>query len=130
MKENFALRQQRGLTLLEVLIAVVVLAIGLLAVAAMQAGSLANSHGSHHHSLATTLAADALDRLRTGQSVAEVNSYYQSQNNRYSAQFPGTVTIAVAASGGQVTVTVRWQDERLPDGDGQSQNQVVVRSRV
>jgi len=121
---------QRGLTLLEVLIAVLVLALGMLAAAAMQTTSLVNSHSSHHFSLATTLAADALDRVRAGESVAQVNQYYASNNERYSSQFPGQVSISVETAGGDVTATVSWNDERLVDDGGTAEEEVELRTRI
>jgi len=128
--QSFPHSRQQGLTLLEVLVAVLVLALGLLATAAMQTSSLVNSHSSHHHSLATTLAADALDRVRAGESLARVNQYYQANNDRYSSQFPGDVSITVVASGADVTATVSWDDERLADDEGNAGEQVTLRSRI
>lgn len=55
---------QRGFTLLEVLIAIVIVSIGLLGVAAMQASTLKNAGSSKHRSAAITLTSDMADRLR------------------------------------------------------------------
>ena len=46
---------QRGFTLLDVLIAIVIVSIGLLGVAAMQASTLKNAGGSKYRSAAITL---------------------------------------------------------------------------
>ncbi len=56
--------RQRGLTLMEVLVAQVVLSIGLLGVAALQTTGLRTQHSAHLHSQATLLAQDMLDRVR------------------------------------------------------------------
>jgi type IV pilus assembly protein PilV len=54
---------QFGFTLLEVLIAVLVLSLGLLGVAAMQLKALQSSHVSYQRSVATLAAQDAVERL-------------------------------------------------------------------
>jgi type IV pilus assembly protein PilV len=56
---------QEGFTLLEVLIAIVVLAFGLLGLAGLQTASLRNNHSAYLRSQATLLAYDMADRMRT-----------------------------------------------------------------
>lgn len=53
-----------GFTLIEILIAMVVLGIGLLGLAGLQATGLRNSHSAYHRSQATQLAYDMADRMR------------------------------------------------------------------
>ena len=53
-----------GFTLIEVLIAMLVLAIGLLGLAGLQISSLRNTESSYNRSLATDLAYDLADRMR------------------------------------------------------------------
>lgn len=55
---------QKGLTLLEVLIALVVLSVGLLGIAGMQATGLRNNHAAYTKTQATALATDMADRIR------------------------------------------------------------------
>lgn len=54
----------RGFTLLEILIALVILSIGLLGVAALQGVGLRSSHGAYLTSQASLLAYDMADRIR------------------------------------------------------------------
>ena len=54
----------RGFTLLEVLIALVILSIGLLGIAALQGVGLRSSHGAYLSSQASLLAYDIADRIR------------------------------------------------------------------
>lgn len=56
--------RQAGFTLLEVLIALIIVSIGLLGVAAMQASTLKNAGSSKYRSAAISLTADMADRMR------------------------------------------------------------------
>ena len=55
---------QRGFTLMEVLIAVLVLAVGLLGLAALQLAGMKSNHGAYLRSQATIAVYDLLDRVR------------------------------------------------------------------
>lgn len=68
-------QQQRGFTLVEILIALVVLSIGLLGLAALQLMSLRSNHGSAMRSQATFLAYDIVDRMRANRSAALDGAY-------------------------------------------------------
>ncbi len=57
-------RHAGGFTLIEVLVAIVIAAIGLLGVAAMQASTLKNAGSSKHRSIAISMTADMSDRMR------------------------------------------------------------------
>lgn len=61
----------RGLTLIEVLVTVVVLAIGLLGLAALQLNSLRNNVTAYERSVATLLAYEIIDRMRANAASAE-----------------------------------------------------------
>lgn len=68
-------RAQRGLTLIEVLVAVLVIAIGLLGFAGLQATSLRYNHGAYTSTQATTLAMDIADRMRANPNAARDGDY-------------------------------------------------------
>ncbi|WP_444883712.1 type IV pilus modification protein PilV [Microbulbifer sp. PSTR4-B] len=55
---------QRGATLIEVLVSILVLAVGLLGLAATQMMSLKNGNGSHHRFMAALAAQDIIERMR------------------------------------------------------------------
>jgi type IV pilus assembly protein PilV len=63
-------RPQSGFTLLEVMIAVVIAAVGLLGVAALQLSSLKTTDGSRYRSVAIQLTSDMADRLRANSGGA------------------------------------------------------------
>jgi len=69
------LRTQTGVGLIEVLIAVLVLAIGILGVAALQARALANNSSSIGRSMATIASYSILDALRADRSDALAGNY-------------------------------------------------------
>ena len=58
--------QTSGFTLIEILIALLVLSVGLLGLAAVQFQSLQNSHASYERSMATMQARDLVERLWGG----------------------------------------------------------------
>ena len=62
--------RQSGFSLFEVLIAMVLLAVGLLGLAAMQVTGLASNQSAHQTSQSTLLAYDIADRVRANSSAA------------------------------------------------------------
>jgi type IV pilus assembly protein PilV len=103
-----------------VLIALLVLSIGLLGVAALQAFSLQANQGAYHRTQAVNLGYEIVDFLRVNRGDPEqalsstVLPFWQQ---RAADHLPaGTVDTPVFASDGEVvTVTVRWRDDRLDD---------------
>lgn len=63
---HFAHRSQRGFSLIEVLVTMVVVGVGLLGIAALQAKSLQHAYASHQRTLATIQANDLVERLWAG----------------------------------------------------------------
>lgn len=64
------LNRQHGMTLLEILIALLVLSIGLLGLAGLQATSIRNNQSAYMRSQATILTYDAIDRMRVNRTAA------------------------------------------------------------
>lgn len=62
--------KQSGFTLLEVLVAVLVLSIGLLGLAGLMASSIRNNQSAYQRTQATWLAYDIADRMRANRPVA------------------------------------------------------------
>jgi len=68
-------KRQRGFTLIEVLVAGLILAIGLVGVAGLQAFSLKNNQSAFMRSQATALAYDLADRMRSNVAGANGGFY-------------------------------------------------------
>lgn len=136
-----------GFTLIEVLIAMVILAVGLLGLAGLQATSLRNNQSAYNRSQATQLAYDIADRMRANVSAA--NNYVgtfmapsaataqadcstvsttctpakMAQNDLFQWNAAVSTTLpsgagTIAQAGTVFTVTINWDDNRDGDVDG------------
>lgn len=71
------MKLQSGITLIEVLITVLVLAIGLLGIAALQTTAMTGNYTSYQYTQAAFLAQSMLERIRANRNAyANGNSYY------------------------------------------------------
>ncbi|PKL95397.1 MAG: type IV pilus modification protein PilV [Gammaproteobacteria bacterium HGW-Gammaproteobacteria-8] len=108
------LRRQRGLTLIEILVTLLVLAVGLMGLAALQGFSLQAGQISYVRTQATNFAYEVADHARANRSVVDATGSIPNAdfwNNRVAALLPGgTVTVTMTAAG--ITVTVTWTDDR------------------
>lgn len=94
----------RGVTLIEVLVTMVIVAVGLLGLAGMQVRGLAIQKDAHGRAIATQLASDIADRMRS--NVGAVGSY------AFATAYPtGTYTFASApdCEGGTCTAIQQAQ---------------------
>ena len=104
MSSRTRFRQQRGATLIEVLIAVLVLSIGLLGALKLQTEGVKMNANSRYTVIATTLAHDALDAI-----------YFDRSNSATAWTGVTTASTAAGASGRLGDWLTRLQAE-LPDG--------------
>ncbi len=79
------LSRQKGFTLIEVLVAVVVLGIGLTGMAGLQVVSMRSSQQADQRTHATLLAYDILDRMRTNVVASQAGDYDTGMNDDVSA---------------------------------------------
>ena len=131
--------RQRGISLIEVLVAVLILSLGLLGVAAMQNKSLSMNHSAYLRSQANIMAYDILDRMRANRSAA-MNGAYDHQPEAavpaggniaaedlrgwlsdLAATLPEGTAEITSSNENRVSVTVQWRDR-----DGETQAFVTV----
>ncbi len=67
--------KQKGFTLIEVLITIIVSAIGLFGLAKLQVLTLKNNNASQHRSVAIQLASDGFERMRGNQTAVNAKQY-------------------------------------------------------
>ena len=70
-------RQMKGFTMIEVMVAIIVIAIGLLGIAGLQLLAIRNTTGAGLRTVATQLAYDITDRMRSNEQ-AVVAGYYST----------------------------------------------------
>jgi len=124
--------RQRGMTLIEILVAIVVLSIGLLGLAGLQLKGLQVNQGSTYRWQAAMLAEDIADRMRADKVNAAAGSYTVINGVPSNSPTGGTLaainewlarvsmlpggSAAITAPGGpagnQLTITVTWLDTR------------------
>ena len=139
---------QKGFTLLEVLVAIVVLSIGLLGLAGLMASSVRNNHSAYQRTQAAWLAYDMVDRMRANRANAVTVTNYNVAIGAASAAPAGLAkndvddwktalgatlpagdgSVAVTAATGATIVIVQWNDARGTGGD--SAQQVRVDSQL
>jgi type IV pilus assembly protein PilV len=127
----------RGFTLLEVLVAVLVLSVGLLGLAGLQAHSLRNNHSAMLRSQAVAIGYDLLDRMRSNRvaalgagsayetdygdtetkpdctsncSIAQIAQYDLGSWKASLSGLPGPGEGRVEIVNGRATVSIRWTD--------------------
>jgi type IV pilus assembly protein PilV len=110
-------RVARGFTLLEILIALVILSIGLLGVAGMQYASLRANHHAFLRSQATFLAYDIVDRMRANMAAAMAGSYDINADPDVEDDATGPMSTTVAAQ--DVAEWLQLLSTTLPDGTGE-----------
>jgi type IV pilus assembly protein PilV len=149
MKRPARRAQQFGSTLLEVMIAVLVLSTGMLGVAAMQATTLRNSQSALARSQAVMQSYAIVDAMRANKDVARNNGYNLALPSTCAVPSAGTTlatrdlnawitslqaTMGPAACGGVAClnrvclITIRW-DDGLGSG-GSNVQQLQMRGRI
>lgn len=131
----------RGAGLIEVLVAVLVMAIGLLGIAAMQATALRNSQSAHERSQAVVWTYSIIDAMRANRDAALAGAYDMGMTcapgaggslagndiaawiTAMQAQLGDDACGSIVRNGANVIVTIRWNDSR---GQGGLEEQPLI----
>jgi len=141
-------RRQQGFSLIEVMIAILVMAVGLLGFALLQTMSVRFTESSNQRTQATNLAYDMLDQIRANRLAApqyagdydasdsdcdlsdEVTpaAYKNQLQCRLQHALGAGASANVAYDAGRVTVAITWNDQRW--NADQSDETFTVESRL
>lgn len=113
--------KQSGYSLLEVMIAVVILSIGLAALGLLQVGNVQNSYNAHNRSLAAAAAANMAERIRTNLQAYENGSFVEAGAGALNNCSGGADVDACTPEQMAEDDLARWQEELtqiLPQGAG------------
>ena len=113
-----SLRRQKGISLIEVLVSTLILAIGLVGVAGLQAFALKNNQSAQMRSQASALAYDLADRMRGNVAAANAGMY-----NPATASEQSSCRTSTGCAMGEMAQDEmqRWIDDvedTLPMGEG------------
>lgn len=136
-------KKQQGMGLIEVLVAAVIIAIGLMGLAGLQARSLQMNQSAHFRSQANYYAYEIVDAMRMNRRAAEKGEFDFAMGNKtaptgdsmpdqalarwingITTTLPmddngntgGSVAVNDTLDGLEATVTVAWFDERWEEG--------------
>jgi type IV pilus assembly protein PilV len=124
--------ESRGFTLIEALVALIVLSIGLLGVAGMQIAGLRANLSAASRTQASYLADDILDRMRANYTAARQGNYNVALGATLTGTSPaqkdvqawvaelatlpaGKGSITVATPSNVATINIQWMDSRSGD---------------
>lgn len=136
-------RAQDGMTLIEVLVAVLILGVGLLGAASVQLNALKYTDSSLMTSQASFIAYDMLDRIRANSSadytvtppgsgnlnVARDQDLYDFTTNIVAFGGP-TATGSITVNQRVFTITINWDDSRAVGAADPTQGSVPQRTFV
>jgi type IV pilus assembly protein PilV len=109
--------RQSGVTLIEILITLLILAVGLLGLAALQGLSLQTGQVAYQRTQAVNIAYEVADFARANRSTASATSLNRLAGDLAGRRLPGPGTANVTGpnSDDEITVTVTWTEGRLED---------------
>lgn len=128
------LRRQRGVSLIEILVTILVMSVGLLGLAALQGLSLQAGQAAYYRTQATNLAYEVADFARLNRSAAMSTCnmpVLASWQNFVATQMPnGALAFQFTdCNSGEIQVTVTWSEGRLDAAEGGTET-VSITTRI
>lgn len=146
------MQKQKGFSLLEILITLLIMSFGLLGISGIIVNSLKNNQSSYARSQASFLANDIIERMRSNRTMAEkstrpynlaigaapsgtgvaMDDLTQWRTNLAAALVSGTGSIAMDVNK-KVTVIVQWDDSRASGNEtsvGLSDQTITIETRL
>lgn len=109
-------KQQQGIGLIEVMVAVVVGAVGVIGAVALSVQTLRGAQEAYYRAVATIKAVDMTEAIRAQGAPGD---YLAAWTEEITANLPsGLGDVTEDEGGGQRTITVSWQSRMNLDEDG------------
>ena len=105
-KVEILMRSEKGFTLVEILVAIAILAFGILAIASMQSASLRSTQHSYNVTEGTTWAQDRIEQLMT-LPYNQINTGQDASDPYYTIDWT-VVSGSPVANTKSITVSVSW----------------------
>lgn len=122
-KMNTHLRLNKGFTLLELLVAIVIASLSVLGFAYTQTKSLQYAHSSQKHTLASIQASNTIEQI--WDSICELQSGTKLLSELPAVDTGFTRTFSPTTFNNELTVTINWNDTRLSDVSNSVSTQVI-----
>lgn len=125
---------EQGFSLIEILVAIVIICFGLLGVAGLLTTGLKNTHSSQYRTQASFLAYDMAERMRQNRQVAlngeyststtATNTIAANDKTQWQAEIgklPSGVGMVAMTNTTFFTITVQWDDSKAAGGGATEQ---------
>ena len=122
-------RWQQGLSMVEVLVAVVILAIGLLGIASTQLVALEQTNMAQKRTTATSLVQELADRVRANNGE-ELGSVPPDLQRRIDEKLGEDASIETDMSGQVLEITLKWKERDRFEEDGSRTESFTMRARM
>ncbi|MYL27751.1 MULTISPECIES: type IV pilus modification protein PilV [Halomonadaceae] len=122
-------RSERGLSLVEVLVAVVILAIGLLGIASTQLVALEQTNLAHKRTTATMLVSEMADRVRANNG--DIPASVPADLQRRMDDVLGTdADMDMEMNDDMLEVTLEWKERDRFEDDGERDESFTMQARM